>query len=70
MHRIPLRSLSRRLGYKVALREYEELVSIGEYRLAVLIAEARPAPLVVPGKKSGACRTDSACRAAGVNVGA
>jgi hypothetical protein len=31
MHRIPLRSLSRRLGYKVALREYEELVSIVLY---------------------------------------
>ena len=31
---IPLRALGRRLGYKVNLRAFDDLVSIGEFRLA------------------------------------
>ena len=34
---IPLRSLSRRLGHRVNLKEYEELILFGEYRLAVAL---------------------------------
>jgi hypothetical protein len=35
---IPLRHLTRRLGYRIGPREYEQLVAIGEYRIAVLLA--------------------------------
>ncbi len=38
---IPLRALSRRLGYRVSPREYDELVAIGEHRLAVLLDAGR-----------------------------
>lgn len=34
---IPLRHLSRRLGYRVTLKIYDELVRIGEHRLAAII---------------------------------
>src|SRR5262245_54781340 len=34
---IPLRSLSRRLGYKINLRTYDELVYVGEIRLSRLL---------------------------------
>lgn len=34
---IPLRSLSRRLGYRVNLKQYDELVVLGEYRMAALL---------------------------------
>jgi len=43
---IPLRNLSRRLGYRVSLRQYEELVAIGEYRLTALLnGDSSAAPL-------------------------
>lgn len=36
---IPLRSLSRRLDYRVTLREYEHLVLLGEYAVAAALSE-------------------------------
>lgn len=52
---IPLRSLSRRLGYRVNLRTYEELVTIGEYRLASLLYKS-PEDAYSPPPSTGARR--------------
>lgn len=52
---IPLRHLSRRLGHRVNLKEYDELVQIGEYRLAVLI-DTQQEVLYSPPPLAGAAR--------------
>lgn len=38
---IPLRHLSRRLGYRVTLKDYEELILLGEYAVAAKLEEQR-----------------------------
>lgn len=52
---IPLRSLSRRLGYRITLRVYEDLVTLGEYRLAALI-DTRAGMAYSPPPLAGAAR--------------
>ena len=52
---IPLRHLTRRVGYRVNLRTYEELVTIGEYRLASLLYKA-PEVAYSPPPSTGARR--------------
>lgn len=52
---VPLRHLSRRLGYRVNLKEYDFLVERGEYRLALLI-DTRAEVLYSPPPSSGARR--------------
>jgi hypothetical protein len=44
---IPLRHLSRRLGYRVNAQVYADLVAIGEHRLAVLIETSPHQPAVL-----------------------
>lgn len=39
---IPLRALSRRAGYRINQREYENLVTLGEIRVAVALDETHP----------------------------
>lgn len=52
---IPLRSLSRRLGYRITLRVYDDLVTLGEYRLAALL-DRRESVVYSPPPLAGAAR--------------
>lgn len=54
---IPLRHLSRRLGYRINLTVYDDLIAIGEHRLAVVI-DASQAKWATPRPWSGGVDAD------------